>query len=66
MLRLAPAPAAKDCRAPRDDMGFTEELLLEVGEEPARGECDMVTINKTQSMKTKLHRYSGLEQHFAS
>lgn len=35
MLRPAPEPAARDCRAPRDAMGFTEELLLEVGDEPA-------------------------------
>lgn len=35
MLRPAPAPAAKDWRAPKDAMGFTEELVLEVGEEPA-------------------------------
>lgn len=35
MLSPAPAPAARDCRAPREAMGFTEELLLEVGEEPA-------------------------------
>lgn len=31
----APALAARDCRAPREAMGFTEELLEEVGEEPA-------------------------------
>lgn len=37
MLRPAPEPAARDCRAPRDAMGFTEELLLEVGEEPVQG-----------------------------
>ena len=37
MLRPAPAPAARDCRALKEDIGFTEELLLEVGEEPARG-----------------------------
>lgn len=35
MLRPAPAPAARDWRAPKDAMGFTEELVLEVGEEPA-------------------------------
>lgn len=35
MLRPAPAPAARDCRAPREAMGFTDELVLEVGEEPA-------------------------------
>lgn len=35
MLRPAPAPAARDWRAPKDAMGFTELLVLEVGEEPA-------------------------------
>lgn len=35
MLRPAPAPAARDCSAPREAMGFTDELVLEVGEEPA-------------------------------
>ena len=35
MLRPAPAPAARDCSAPREAMGFTEEFVLEVGEEPA-------------------------------
>lgn len=35
MLRPAPALAARDCRAPKEAMGFAEELLLEVGEEPA-------------------------------
>lgn len=34
MLRPAPAPAARDCSAPREAMGFTEELVLEEGEEP--------------------------------
>lgn len=42
MLRPAPAPAARDCRAPKEAMGFTDELLLELGEEPARG---MFTVN---------------------
>lgn len=37
-LRPAPAPAAKDCRAPKEAIGFTEELLLEVGEEPGQGD----------------------------
>ena len=37
MLRPAPVPAASDCRAPREAMGFTEEVLLEVGDEPVRG-----------------------------
>lgn len=37
MLRPAPALAARDCSAPKEAMGFTEELLLEVGEEPAWG-----------------------------
>ena len=36
MLR-PPAPAARGCRAPRDAMGLADELLLEVGEEPAGG-----------------------------
>lgn len=35
IFRPAPAPAANDWRAPREAMGLTEELLLEVGEEPA-------------------------------
>lgn len=35
MLRPAPALAARDCRAPKEAMGFTEELPPEVGEEPA-------------------------------
>lgn len=35
MLRPAPALAARDCRAPKEAMGFAEELPLEVGEEPA-------------------------------
>lgn len=34
MLRPAPEPAARDCKAPRDAMGLTEELQLEEGEEP--------------------------------
>lgn len=37
MLRPAPEPAARDCRAPKEAMGFTDEVLLEVGEEPAQG-----------------------------
>lgn len=36
MLRPAPEPAARDCKAPSEAMGFTEELLLEVGEEPVQ------------------------------
>lgn len=35
MLRPAPAPAAKDCSAPKEAMGFIELLLQEVGDDPA-------------------------------
>ncbi len=41
-MRPAPEPAARDCRAPREAIGFTDELLLEVGEEPAQG---IITVN---------------------
>lgn len=34
MLSPALEPAARDCKAPREAMGFTEELLPEVGDEP--------------------------------
>lgn len=38
--------------APREAMGFTEELLLEVGDEPAQGIISVnVTINTTGKKK---------------
>lgn len=49
-MRPAPEPAARDCRAPREAMGFTEELLLEVGDEPAQGIFTVnVRINTTEN-----------------
>lgn len=33
-LRPAPVLAARDCSVPRDAMGLTDDVLLEVGDEP--------------------------------
>lgn len=55
-MRPAPEPAARDCRAPRDAMGFTEELLLEVGEEPVQGNRFVcVTPNKQRERKKECY-----------
>lgn len=54
MLRPAPAPAARDCSAPREAMVFTDVLVLEVGEEPA--------VERKQNRKGRWISTKGLQK----
>lgn len=64
MLRPAPEPAARDCRAPKEAMGFTDEVLLEVGEEPAQGIFTVNVMINTTGNETELCYSVQVCQHF--
>lgn len=46
MLSPALEPAARDCKAPREAMGFTEELLPEVGDEPDQRTLQLTKVGR--------------------
>lgn len=64
MLRPAPEPAARDCRAPKEAMGFTDEVLLEVGEEPAQGIFTVNVMINTTGNEIELCYSVQVCQHF--